>query len=212
MTIWTYFVGEATLNDNIALVQLHPNGAVDCALAARDCRSNEFTFGTEEVSIVKDTAQSRSDELIAELTDSTVQGQALNIQVGSPEDSSTRRLVATSGLYTNITVFNNVDTADTVLPSDGVESIKDINGIGVNLVTNGDLGRKTGLEFDTKSLGASRSVFGRCGQLPHIHRRCGVGILKNTSLIRDVVQVLICGGVKLNFENSPIFNYLSTKA
>jgi len=113
--------------------------------------------------------------------------------VGSAEDGGSGRLVAAAGLDTNEPVLDDVDTADTVLAAKGVEGEENLDAVSVLLVIVGDddPGGETTLEFDGDALGSLGSILGSGGQLPHICRRGGVGVLEDAGLVGDVEQVLI---------------------
>lgn len=147
------------------------------------------------MTVVQNSAQSDCCELITKSTDIAVQGKALKIHVSNTQDSGSWGFVASTGLDTDESVLDDVDTTDTVLPAEGVQGNKDIDGVGVDLVIlrHGDLHGETTLEIDRDLFGLLRGFFWRSRQLPHVDRRGGVGVLEDTSLIGDMEQVFIGG-------------------
>jgi hypothetical protein len=186
-------VGRPSLDDAVALVELELDLSVDGPLTGRDGGGQEFTLGGEEVTVVEDPGEFDGDELITERTDVPVQGHSLEVHVGNPQDGRTRGFVTTPRLDADESVLDNVDPADSVLPGERVELQKDLDGVGVDGsgAGDGDLGGQTSLELDDDLLGLVGGVFRGSGQLPHVGGRGGVGVLENTSLVRDVEQVLV---------------------
>lgn len=131
-----------------------------------------------------------------------VHGKTLEVHVSLPEDGSRGSLVASTRLDTDEPVLNNIDTSNTVLASEGVEGKVNLDGVG----DLGSLGRGDGLgtrrvddhldgnsplEGDGETLGLGGSVLEVLGQLPHVGGRGRVGVLEDTGLVRDVVEVLV---------------------
>lgn len=145
------------------------------------------------MAVIKDSAQFDCRELISKSTDVPVQCQALKIDVGDAEDSSTGRLVAPSRLDSNEPIFDDIDAADTVLPTEGVESKEYIYGVCVLLGVGGNnhTHREPLLELDCKLFRFRRRVFGCGSQFPHVGRGCGIGVLEDSGFIGDVEQVLV---------------------
>ncbi len=106
-----------------------------------------------------------------------------------------RRFITSSRFDTDETILDDIDSTDTVLPSEGVEGQKDIDGIGMDRTSSGnsDFDGKTFFEFDGEVFGFLGSVFGSGSEFPHIGGRGGVGVLEDTGLVRDVEEVFICG-------------------
>lgn len=194
--ITTHLVRCSTLDNDIALVELEPNGTVDCALACRDAAGHELAFGTEEVAIVQDLAELHCDELVSQGADVPVEGQSLDVHVCHTKDGSTGRLVATTALDTNETVLDDVNSANTVAASSCIEGEEDIDTVGVGglrvgCIAENDLHRKATFKLDGEALRLVRSVFWIFGQLPHVSWGSGVGIFENARFVRDVEQILI---------------------
>ncbi len=147
------------------------------------------------MSVVQNSAQSNGCELITESTDVAVQGKALKIHMSDTQDGSSWRFVASTGLDTDEPVLDDIDTANAMLPAEGVQGNKDIDGVSVNLVIlrHVDLHGETALELDCDLFGLSGGIFRRGSQLPHVDGRGGVGIFEDTGRIGDVEQVLISG-------------------
>jgi hypothetical protein len=81
-----------------------------------------------------------------------------------------------------------------MLTPEGIQDVKDVDGIGVGLVAlrkDCKFDRKPMFELDFDLIGVARGRLGRLGQLPHIVRRSDVGVLEDTSLIRNVEHVLV---------------------
>jgi len=146
------------------------------------------------VTIVQDPAQLDRHELIAETSDVPIQRETLDIDVGRPEDGGSRGLITSTRLDADESVLNDVDPSDTVLTPEGVKRVEHVDGISIRLVAvgeDGEIDGETLFELDGDLIGGVRSGFGRLGQLPHIGRGSGVGVLEDTSLIRDVEHVLV---------------------
>jgi len=105
--------------------------------------------------------------------------------VGDTEDGSTGGFVTSSGLDTDESVLDDIDSTDSVLSSERVELEEDLDGVGVDgsASGDGDLGRQSLDKLDDNLLGLFRSSLGRAGQLPHVGRRGSVGVLQNSSLV-----------------------------
>jgi len=113
--------------------------------------------------------------------------------VSDSEDGSSGGLVASSRLDSDEPVLDDVDSSDSVLSSESVKAEEDLDGIGDGLLgrEDVDLGGDTLGELDEDVLGSVGSVLRVGGELPHVSRRGGVGILEDTGLVGDVEEVLI---------------------
>ena len=146
------------------------------------------------MTVVQDSAQLDRQELIPEGSDVPIKRKALDINVGHSEDGRSWSLITSTRLDTDESVFDHIDPSDSVLTSEGVQDVKDVNGISIGLVAvrkDSKFDRKTLLELDGDLIGGVRSRLRRLGQLPHIGRRSDVGILEDTSFIRNVEHVLV---------------------
>jgi len=155
------------------------------------------------MAIVQDAAQLDCDELIAQGTYVPVERQPLQIDVGRAEDRRTGGLVAPTALDANEPILDDVDAANAVLPSEGVESEKNVDGVGVGvvvLVGEGDFDGQPGDELDGNALRGLWGVFGCGGELPHVGRGCDVGKFEDAGFVGDVEEVFVggpglCGGL-----------------
>ena len=155
------------------------------------------------MSVVQNPAQLDRHELIPERSNVPIERKTLDVDVGRPEDGRSWCLITSTRLHTDEPVLDDIDPSDTVLSSEGVQHVEDINRISIRLVAlrkHSELDRETLFELDCDLIGGVRRRLGRFGQLPHIVRRRGVGILEDTSLIRNVEHVLVrrpwlCGGL-----------------
>lgn len=106
-------------------------------------------------------------------------------------------LVAATGLDTDETVLNDIDTANTVTASNGVSGQEEVNRVsdGLLLTTLSvlKLDGDTLLEEECEVLGLIRGRQRVLGQLPHIGGRSCVGVLQDAGLVGAVSQVLIHG-------------------
>lgn len=101
-------------------------------------------------------------------------------------------LVAATRLETDEAVLDNVDTANTVLAGNGVDSKEELGGIGDSLAAGElSLDGQTLLEVKDKVLGLLGSLGGVDGQLPHVLGGSDVGVLEDTGLVTAVGQVLV---------------------
>jgi len=183
----------SAFDDNIALVELQPDEAIDGPLAGRDAAGDELPFWGEEMSVIKDSAEFDGDELISQSSDIPVQGKTLKVDVGSTQDGSAGRLVASAGLDTNETVLDDIDPSNTVFPAKCVQGKEDLYSVGVGfiLLWHVDLDGYAGFELDGNAFGLGGCIFGSSGQLPHIWGRCCVGVFEDTGFVGDVEEILI---------------------
>ena len=160
---------------------------------------------------ITDLGVANGDELVTQSTDFTVHDKTLEVtallandfnhsfcgdsHVRSTQKGETRGLVASTRLNTDETVFNNVNTADTVTTGNGVGSQEKLDRVGNSLLLAVlgvlQLHRETLVEVDDevfRLVGGGERV-GR--QFPHVSGRSGVGVLQDTGLVRAVGQVLV---------------------
>lgn len=160
---------------------------------------------------ITDLGVANGDELVTQSTDFTVHDKTLEVtallandfnhsfcgdsHVRSTQKGETRGLVASTRFNTDETVFNNVNTADTVTTGNGVGSQEKLDRVGNSLLLAVlgvlQLHRETLVEVDDevfRLVGGGERV-GR--QFPHVSGRSGVGVLQDTGLVRAVGQVLV---------------------
>lgn len=186
-------VGVSSFDNDVTLVKLQSDDTVDCLLGSGDSGHDEFTFWGEEESIVEDLGELNSDELISDRTDVSVQSHSLEIHVGGSEDGSGWGFVTSTRLDTDESVLDNIDTSNSVLSGESVQGQKDLNRVGHTLAIGrgGDLDWETLEEFNVDLLGLFGCVLRRSGELPHVVRWGLVGVLEDTSLVRNVEEVLV---------------------
>jgi len=186
-------VREPALNGDIALIEAEPDGSIDSPLAAWDSAGNKLPLGAEEVAVVENLGKVVGDELIPQGTDVPVESQALDVHMGYAEDGSGGGLVATTALDANEAVLYDVDAADTISTSGGVESEEDVDGIGVGILIIGkdDFDRETALKLDGETFWSVGSIGWGLGELPHVVRRSAVGVFEDAGFVGDVEQVLV---------------------
>lgn len=113
------------------------------------------------------------------------------------QGSETGGLVAATGLDTDETVLNDVNTANTVTAGNGVGGQEELNGVGDGLLlaTLGvlELDGDTLLEEEGEVLGLVGGGQRVDGQLPHVSGRSGVGVLQDAGLVGAVGEVLVHG-------------------
>lgn len=114
------------------------------------------------------------------------------------KDGSGRGLVTTTRLDTNESVLDNIDTSDTVPSRKSIEGEEDLDRVGDALAVGrvGHLDGQTLLELDVNLLRLFGRLLRRGGELPHVIGRRLVGVLEDTSFVRDVEKVLV-GGPRL---------------
>lgn len=158
-----------------------------------DSGSDEFTLRGKEETVVENLRELGGDKLVSESSDVSVEGQTFEVHVGSSEDGGSGRLVASSRLDTNESVLDNVDSTDTVPPGKSVEGKENVDRVGHNLAVSrkSNLDGETLGELNVNSLGSIGSLLGGNGKLPHVIGGSLVGVLKDTSLVRDVEEVLV---------------------
>lgn len=191
-------VRRTALDDDAALVQLQPNLPVHSPLRRGNSTSDELPLRGEEVAVVQDFGQLDGEELVPQRPDVPVERQALKVDVGGTEDGGSGSLVTSTRLDTDEPVLDDINAADSVLPAESVEDVEHLHGVGVGLGVDGggELGGETGFELDDDALGLGGCVLGRGGQFPHVGGGSGVGVLEDTGLVGDVVEVLV-GGPRL---------------
>jgi hypothetical protein len=113
--------------------------------------------------------------------------------VGDSENGSGRRLVTSSGLDTDESVLDNINSSNTVLSSKGVKGQEDLDSVGnaLSVGRGSDLDGNTLEELDSDLLRGLGSLLGRSGELPHVIGRSLVGVLEDTGLVRNVEEVLV---------------------
>lgn len=189
----TYLLGRSALDNNVALVELQADETVDGALAGGDRGDDELALGCEPVAIVEDPAKLDGDELVAERANIAVEREALDVHVCDAKDGRCGGLVASARLDADEAVLDDVDASNAVLASQRVELKEHVDRVRVLFVLggDGDLHGQALLELDGNAFRGSGSVFGSGGQLPHVIWRCGVGVLKDARLVRNVKQILV---------------------
>lgn len=102
------------------------------------------------MAVVEDSAELDGGKLISQCTDVPVESEALKVDMSSTQNSGSRRLVASAGLDTDESILNDIDPANTVLPSKGVEGVEDVDSIGILLgvARDDNTDGETGLELD----------------------------------------------------------------
>lgn len=108
------------------------------------------------MAVVQDSAQLDCHELIAERPDVPIERKTLDIDVGRSEDGRSWGLITPARLYTDEPILDDIDPPDTVLASEGIQDVKDVNGISIGLVAvrkDSEFDRKTLLEIDGDLIG-----------------------------------------------------------
>jgi hypothetical protein len=189
----THLIGEATFDNDIALVQLQSNGTVDSSLTGGDRCGDELSLRAKEVAVVENSAEFDGDELVSKRSNVSIHRQTFEIHMRNSEDCRSGRLIASSRLDTDESVFDNVDTADTVFSGKLVQRQENFNAISEGLLSGGDFNGKTVLEFNADGFRGVRSALRRSGQFPHVSGGSGVGIFEDSSFIGNVEKILISG-------------------
>ena len=86
----TDLIGQTTLDDNVALVELQTHNTVDSLLARWDRADDELALGREPMAVVQDAAQLDGDELVAERAYVPVEREALEVHVRRAQDGCAR--------------------------------------------------------------------------------------------------------------------------
>ena len=148
------------------------------------------------MAIVQDPAQLDRHKLIAERAHVPVERQPLQIDMRRAEDRRAGGFVAPAAFDANEPILDDVDPADAVLPSEGVEGKENVNGVGVGLVVlvgESNFDGEPGDELDGDALGDLGRVFGCGGELPHVNRGCSVGIFEDAGFVGDMEEVFVGG-------------------
>jgi hypothetical protein len=192
-------LGGTSENLEVTLVDTAADGSVDGLLGGADRVLEELTLGGEVESVVEDLGVVVGDELVTESTDLTVEDESLKVDVSGTEDGKTGGLVASTGLESDETVLDDVDTSNSVAAGDSVGNQEEVEGLGNGLsVLVLKLDGKSLLELDGEVLGSVGGVTGVDGELPHVLGSLHVGVLKDSGLVRAVGKVLVHGpGLRL---------------
>ncbi|TIA03603.1 Bystin-domain-containing protein [Aureobasidium pullulans] len=196
-------VGPAAEDAEGALVDTAADGTVDAVLRGGNALEEELALGGEVETVSWSWIEGEEceeaylgvvegQELITESANLTVHGETLEIDVSGAQAGKTGGLVAATRLETDEAVLDNVDTANTVLAGNGVDSKEELGGIGDSLAAGElSLDGQTLLEVKDKVLGLLGSLGGVDGQLPHVLGGSDVGVLEDTGLVTAVGQVLV---------------------
>lgn len=194
-----------------ALVNRHADLTSNVLLGVDEGVLKELTLGREVHAVVEAVRPLNRDELVTELANLGVHDKTLKIQVSKAarilsvhdrvsigfcrniRNGKTGGVVAASALETDETVLNNIDSANTVVVANLVQKLEQSNRVG-NLTLGGDnLGGDTLLEVDGEVVGNIGSVGRVDGAGPELLGGRVVGVLKDTSLVRAVHEVVIHG-------------------
>lgn len=104
-----------------------------------------------------------------------------------------RTVIAATALETDEAVLDNINTANTVGVAELVESVEELNGVGVCLLGSDELSGDTLLELDGDVGRLVRGVQRVGGHGPHVSGRGVVGVLQNTGLVTAVGGVGVHG-------------------
>lgn len=186
-------VGPAADAAEHALEYTAAHATIDLLLRRHDAVLEELALRREVQAVVEDLGVVEGDELVTQGTHLAVHDETLEVDVGTSQHSQTRSLVAASGLETNEAVLDNVDTAHTVLAGNRIGSEKELDGVGHALLAALvlQLHGQTFFKGQGEVLGAVGCLGGVSGELPHVCRSLGVGVLQDASLVAAVCQVLV---------------------
>lgn len=185
-------LGGAAKNHKVAFVNRASDLTVDVLLRRGNHRPDVLALRSEVHTVVKLTRESGGHELVTDSTNLAVKNKALEIDVSGAKNGKTGSLVAAARLQADEAVLDDVDTAYTVATSDGVGGEKKLDGVSDFLaVVIHKLNWNSLFEVDGELLRLIGSILWVDSELPHILWRGGVGVLKNTSLERDVSKVLV---------------------
>ena len=187
-------LGGAAEDVEVALVDAAADLSVNVLLGGDDGVGQELALWREVKTVVKDLGVVEGDELVAESTNLTVEDKTLKVLVSGAEDGKTWGLVASTGLESDETVLNDINTSNTVAAADGVGLKEELKGAGDVLalgVLEGDW--DTLLELDGEVLWLIWSGEWVGGELPHIFWWSVIWVLKVAGLVGAVSSVLIHG-------------------
>lgn len=191
----TVAAGNTAFNDGVTLVELELDITGNVALGEGNGLVQELALGREVLTVVQGTRVGDSDVLVTQGTELAIKSETFQILVSSAKDGATGSFVATAGFDTNEAGLDNVDTTNTVATSDSVEVGEKGNrfsDLGVVVVVH-NLDGNTLFEGDGDAFGSVGSILRINSELPHILGRSDIGVLKDTSLVRDVEQVFVSG-------------------
>ena len=186
-------LGRGTSSDNdIALVEFHFDDTRDVALGEVNGVTDQVHFRGEPETVVAKTGEF-GRQAFGDALDFTVHGDTLQVQVGSTEEGTSGGLVDTTTLDSDEAVFDNVDTANSVLAGKFIavqEEVQSVSLLGL-IVQVGDLGGDSLDEFDADLLRCVGSFLGGLGHLEHGVLGSAHGVLQHTTLVRGVEKVLV---------------------
>ena len=117
--------------------------------------------------------------------------------VSGAQSGETGGFVAATGLDTDETVLNDINTANTVTAGNSVSGQEELDGVGDSLLLASlsvlELDGDTLLEVEGEVLGLIGGGQGVLGQFPHVGGRSGIGVLQDAGLVGAVGQVLVHG-------------------
>lgn len=153
----------------------------------------QLALRAEVHAVVKLASPRDGDELITELTDLGVHDKTLKVKMSKASNGKTGGIVAATGLETDETVLNDINTANTVVVTNLVEELEELNGASGLLAIDDDLDGDALLEVNGELLGSVGGVLGVDSAGPELLGRSVVGVLKDTGLVGAVDEVVIHG-------------------
>ena len=110
-----------------ALVKFHADIAGDILLAFGDSDLKHFAFGSIPETIV-DHLGVDGNEAVAEVHDFFIHGDGFQSTVCMVKNGSARSFINTAGFHTDETVFDDIDSSDSVSCTEFVQAAHDICG------------------------------------------------------------------------------------
>mmetsp|Transcript_18177 Transcript_18177/g.30146 ORF Transcript_18177/g.30146 Transcript_18177/m.30146 type:complete len:291 (-) Transcript_18177:561-1433(-) len=185
-------VGLTAHDGQVTLVKFNLYQTLNVSLGEVNGVTDKFHFWCEPEAIVAKTSEF-SGERLGDALDLAVHADSLHVKVGFPKKGSSRGLVNTTGFDSNESVFDNVDTSNSVLASNLVAVEEEFEGIGLNSSVGhvGDLDRNTVLEFDLHNLRCVWGILGGDSHFEHGLFRTNHGVFEHTTLVGSVEEVLV---------------------
>ena len=136
-------LGGAAENVEVALVDAATDLSVHVLLGGDDGVGQELALWGEVETIVQNLGVVEGDKLVAKCADLTVEDKTLKVLVSGAEDGKTWGLVASTGLESDETVLDDINTSDTVAATNGVGFKEELEGTGDGLALGGleEIGR-----------------------------------------------------------------------
>ena len=194
------------------LVKFHADIAGDKLLAFSDSSLEHFAFRSIPETIVNHLGVD-GNEAVAEVHDFFIHGDGFQSTVCMVKNGSARSFINTAGFHTDETVFDDIDSSDSVSCTEFVQAAHDVCGGEFFAV---DCHRNTFFKGDDDIFGFISCFHEGLGQAVHIIFGSVPGIFEDTAFKADVEKVAVhavgffSGGSDRNIVFVSIFDHFGT--